>query len=110
MPEGKGTYGSKVGRPPKKKNPGDVQRESASKRKQKELKNKSKWKSVSPPSRVKPKKNWMERRMDLFQTPWRDKVMPNIIPAGGIAGGAKKLKDLLKKSGAGYSGSGDYKE
>jgi len=104
MPEGKGTYGSKIGRP--KKNPGDVQRESASKRKKEELKNKSKWKSTPNRPKTKPPSNWMERR----RGDPKDYFLNKIIPAGGIAGGAKKLVDLLKKSGAGYSGSGDYKE
>ena len=114
MPEGKGTYGSKVGRP--KKNPGDVQRKSASKRTREKLKNIAKWKSKTktpggtkaPPTDSEKEFNWK----DLLP---RRKIDPRyllnkIVPAGGIAGGASRLKDLMKRSGAGYSGSGDYKE
>jgi hypothetical protein len=92
----------------KRKNPGDVQRESASKRTREKLKNIAKWKSKSPKSMQEKFKEWREKRHDRKIDPRY--LLNKIVPAGGIAGGAKTLKDLIKKSGAGYSGSGDYKE
>jgi len=92
----------------KRKNPGDVQRESASKRTREKLKNIAKWKSKSPKSMQEKFKEWREKRQDRKIDPRY--LLNKIVPAGGIAGGAKRLKDLMKKSGAGYSGSGDYKE
>ena len=98
----------------KRKNPGDVQRESASKRTREKLKNIAKWKSKTktlggaeaPPTDSEKEFNWK----DLLPRKINPKYLTNIVPAGGIAGGASRLKDLIKKSGAGYSGSGDYKE
>ena len=121
MPEGKGTYGSKVGRP--KKNPGDVQRKSASERTREKLKNIAKWKTKTPGGTKAPPTDSDEG----FKRNWRDKIRPipewklpewkprkidprYLLGGGGISSGAKKLKDLLKRSGAGYSGSDGYEK
>ena len=98
----------------KRKNPGDVQRESASKRTREKLKNIAKWKTKTP-GRTKAPPTDSEKEFNWKDLLPRRKIDPryllnNIVPAGGIAGGAKRLKDLIKKSGAGYSGSDDYKK
>ena len=93
----------------KRKNPGDVQRKSASERTREKLKNIAKWKTKTPGGTKAPPTDSDEG----FN--WKDlikpiKIDPRYLLGGGISGGVEKLKDLMKKSGAGYSGSYDDKQ
>jgi len=103
----------------KRKNPGDVQRESASKRTREKLKNIAKWKTKTPgrtkapPTDSEKEFNWKDllpRRKKDTKGYFLNSINPGIGFPVGIVGGVNRLKDLIKKSGAGYSGSDDYKK
>ena len=104
----------------KRKNPGDVQRKSASKRTKEKLKNIAKWKSKpsepfggtkASPTDSDEGFNWKDllpkRKTDpryLLKKNWK-----NIVTSGlGVA--IDLLLKLPRKSGAGYSGSDGYEK
>lgn len=101
----------------KRKNPGDVQRKSASERTREKLKNIAKWKTKTPggtkasPTDSDEGFNWKDllpkRKTDpryLLKKNWK-----NIVPAG-LGGASDLLLKLPRKSGAGYSGSDGYEK
>lgn len=77
MPQGKGTYGSKVGRPPKKKG-GSTQQQVA--------------RATTPPSKPKPANK---------RTYSRNVGSTGISPAGYLKAATKKAPPKLKKKGGG---------